>query len=649
MIDLDQAEGRRFLDAFLDSEPNQLGPSFRQMLFRQTRGHPLFTVELLKGLQERGDLVPDADGCWIESSDLDWEILPVRVEAAIAERIARLDKALQQVLQVASVEGEDFTAEVVARVVGDHHRTVVRRLSSELDRRHRLVSAQVIDRVAARRVSRYRFRNYLVQRYLYDELDQVERALLHEDVGRAFEELYGDQPNAIPAMAPQLAWHFQEAGVAEKAIPYLHQAGERALELCAYREAVAHLTNGLDLLVNELASRDDDQCLELSRQEQSLHLALGMALVGLEGCTFASEQAFIRAAELCRELGDTAQLSRVTCELSVLHYVRAEHERAHELGAEALSLARQAGDPLLEAMGHWVLGFLLFALGEFVAARAHLREVMAFYDPQAHHQAYVLLRGSDAGLSALAYDACCLWCLGHADQALARSQEALELARRLDHPFSSADAICYAGCLMNDFRGDWQAFHEYAEELYALATDKVAGWVGMATRFRGEALAMLGHSKAGIELMQQGSLDQRPDADRCYHSGTLGRLAAALADAGRLEDGLSTLEAALSFVEQTGERYYKAELHRLRADLQMKAGCIDAAEATFLDAIEVARSQRAKSWELRATVSLCRLWQQRGHQEMARQRLAEIYDWFTEGFDTRDLQEARTLLAQLSS
>ncbi len=191
LVDVDQAERREFMEALLDDEPNRLGPSFRQMLYLQTRGHPLFTIELLRGMQERGDLVLDEKGRWEEGPALDWETMPARVEAVVAERIGRLDRSLRAELRVASVEGEVFTAEVVARVAGSGEQETLGRLSGELDRRHRLVRAQSIQRIDGQRLSRYRFRHILFQKYLYGSLDEVERVYLHEQVGTALEGLYG--------------------------------------------------------------------------------------------------------------------------------------------------------------------------------------------------------------------------------------------------------------------------------------------------------------------------------------------------------------------------------------------------------------------------------------------------------------------------
>jgi DNA-binding SARP family transcriptional activator/predicted ATPase len=640
-VNLAQAESQDFIEAFLDSEPNRLGGAFREMLYRQTRGHPLFTIELLRGLQERGDLVQDPEGCWVEGRALDWETLPARVEAVIAERIGRLAEPLQAALRVASVEGEVFTAEVVARVRAADEREVVGRLSGELDRRHRLVRAQGIQRMDGQRLSHYRFRHILFQRYLYSSLDEVERAHLHEAVGNTLEALYEDQIEAMAAIAGQLAWHFQEAGMAAKAIDYLRQAGERAVQLSAYQEGIAHLTRGLALLMDLPDSGGKEHRLERAQQELALQLALGIAWQATRGYGPEMEKAYTRARELCQQTGKTSQLCQVLGKMSTIHYVRAEHQKARELAEEALSLAQRAKDPLHVALGHWYLGFILFCLGEYTTARAHLEQMISFYEPQQHHRSFLFLRGSDAGLSALAYDACCLWCLGYPEQALSRSQEALALARELGHPFSRAEVLYFAGCFFNKMRRDAQALKGNAEELMPLSNEKVPAWSGAGTFRWGEALAMLGQVQEGMAALHSVGV-------RCYLSAILCSLAEAQAKAGHPEEGLTTLAEALALVEQTDERHWEAELYRLRAELLLMQGDDAEAEASFHKAVEVARRQQAKSWELRATVSLCRLWRKQGRADKARHMLAEIYGWFTEGFDTPDLQEAKALLEGLS-
>ncbi len=233
-VDLSQADGRQFVNAFLDIDPNRLDDPFRQTLYRQTGGHPLFTVELLHEMQKRGDLIQEPAGRWVEGATLNWTILPPQVEASIAERIGRLTEDLRDLLTIASIEGETFTAEVVARVQGVAERKTVRRLSATLGRKHRLVTAREIRQVAGQQLSLYRFRHILFQHYLYQQLDPAERVYLHRAVGTALESLYGAQTEEIAA---PLARHFQAAHHFEKAVDYLLIAGERALKLHAYHEA----------------------------------------------------------------------------------------------------------------------------------------------------------------------------------------------------------------------------------------------------------------------------------------------------------------------------------------------------------------------------------------------------------------------------
>jgi ABC-type oligopeptide transport system substrate-binding subunit/DNA-binding SARP family transcriptional activator len=272
-VDLEQAEGRPFVDALLDVDSNRLGRVFREALCRQTGGHPLFTVELLRGMQERGDLIRDEESRWIEGPTLDWEILPARVEAVIAERFDRLSAPLRRILQVACVEGEAFTAEVVARLQGVEKREMVERLSEELGREHRLVRALGLQQLGMERLSRYQFRHILFQKHLYNSLDPVERAHLHEDVGTALEALYEETArDEIAVVAGQLAYHFQQAGIAGKAVDYLHQAGDRARGLYALNEAIDYYRRALELLREREAH--EQMARTLMKMGLTYHLAL---------------------------------------------------------------------------------------------------------------------------------------------------------------------------------------------------------------------------------------------------------------------------------------------------------------------------------------------------------------------------------------
>jgi predicted ATPase len=639
-VDMDKAERLAFVNTLLNSEPNQLDESFRDMLYLHTRGHPLYTIELLRGMQERGDLVQDQDGNWVEGGALDWETLPARVEAVVAERIDRLDTPLRAALRTACVEGEVFTAEVVANIRGIEVREMVKQLSSDLDRKHQLVRAHAIERLGSRRVSRYRFRHILVQKYLYDTMDELERAYLHEDVGNILEELYADQADEI---AVQLARHFQEARITDKAIHYLYQAGHKAVQLSAYKDAIAHLDAGMALLMASPDSPERDQ------RELDYQLRLALARVGAKGLVPEVKQTYLRARELCQQLGNNDQLFLVLNGLATFNYVLTEYGKARQYAEESLQLAQKIKDPLLTAVGNWILGFILFSLGEYRTALDNLEEVNAFYDPEQHHSQMVELRGSDLGPSALAYTVCCLWCLGYPDQAEKISQDALELARKFNHPFTLVDTLCYAGCLFNEMRRDADSLLEHAGEMKQLAHEKVPGWLGSATWHFGEALAMLGRLEEGITQMHEGlALGQSTNPELVYQSGCLCTLGEAQAKAGQPEVGLLTLDKALNLVEQTGERYCEAELHRMRGELELMSGNKIQAEASFQEAIRVARQQEAKSWELRAATSLARLWRTQGKETQARELLADTYSWFKEGFDTPDLIEAKTLLDELA-
>jgi predicted ATPase len=306
-----------------------------------------------------------------------------RVEAVIAERIGRLPQPLQGLLWVASVEGEAFTAEVVARVRATGERETLGCLSDELDRRHRLVRAQSIQRMdPALRVpseveggwakdsqllSRYRLRHILFQKYLYSSLDEVERVHLHELVGTALEALYGARQQAadfaaIAPIAVQFALHFQKARNPEKAIHYLHRAGDRAVQLSAHQVAIAHLTRSLELLTALPDSASEQHRVERAEQELGLQLSLGTAWLGTSTPAPEMEHAYSRARELGQQLGKMPQLCQVLGGLTIYWYVRAKHQRARELAEEMLSLAQQIEDPLLVLLSHWYLGTVLFSL-----------------------------------------------------------------------------------------------------------------------------------------------------------------------------------------------------------------------------------------------------------------------------------------------
>ena len=334
--------------------------------------------------------------------------------------------------------------------------------------------------------------------------------------------------------------------------------------------------------------------------------------------------------------------------MAIFYYVRAEHHKARGLALEALDLAKAIGDPTLMMLCHYSLGFILFCLGEYPESLKHLRQVTNVYDYEKHHHILIQVRGSDVGLGAMAYEACCLWCLGYPEQALKRSWETLELGRKLAHPFSLADAICYAGCLFHSMRRDAEELAKEAKALMQIA-DKgsVAGWLPIGMRFRDEALVLQGKVEANTELIHKGIVGMRSEEIAIYFSGTFATLAEKQLASGLLDDARVSLDEAFMFVDETDERYWEAELFRLKGELILQDGQISSAEACLLRAIDIAQKQSAKSLELRAAMSLGRLWGEHGKRAKAKKLLEEVYDWFTEGFDTPDLIEAKTLLEEL--
>jgi predicted ATPase len=293
VLDLGQRpdlEGRAFIDALLDREPNRLDHAFRDALHRHTDGQPLFTVETLQNLVERGDLVRDADGAWTAAPTLSWQVIPARVEGVIEERIGRLEEELRDMLAVASVEGENFTAEVIARVQGLDDRGTIQRISSELERRHRLVGSKGIRRLGVRRLSLYRFQHNLFQKYLYTHLGEVERSYLHEDVGRELEQLYGER---VEEIAVQLARHFEEAGIPEKAARYRLLAGEQARRGFANAEALEHFRRALERIDAAAPGAADPEWCHGARVR--LHEQLG-DILALTGRHAEAEVAFQEAA-----------------------------------------------------------------------------------------------------------------------------------------------------------------------------------------------------------------------------------------------------------------------------------------------------------------------------------------------------------------
>jgi len=635
-IDLDaipETVSRQFVDALLDAEPNDLGQAFRETLFHHTNGHALFTVELIWDMQARGHLVRDGDAGWNEGPSLDWDALPVKVEGVIAERIYRLDRELKEMLTVASVEGDQFTAEVVAHVQTVAEREAIRKLSSELERRHRLVRARGMAQFGPLRLSLFRFWHNLFQQYLYSTLDEVERASLHRDVGEVLEGLFADQTEEIAA---QLARHFEEAGIPAKAAAYRLQAGNRAHRLSAHQEAAAHLTRGLELHAG-LPQGPERMQLELS-----LQTSLGMALIAMRGYACSEvERAYARARELCQALGDPPQVIPVLFGLCLFYMMRGELEKARDEGERLLRLAQQVGDVGYVVAVHFPLGQIFLMQADLERSRWHLEQAVTLYSPSRDRD-LARRQVHDPAVASLLFLSWTLWLQGYPEQARAKMEAGLKLAEELNHPYTSTQAALLASTVLQFLR-QWPECQAQAERALDLANQGHFRFLQAGcTMHRGSALAQQGRVEEGIAVLRQGLEAWEATGTQLALPYSRARLAEAYLLAGRGEEGLQALDQSFSSKEEV---WWLAEQYRLRAELLLLApGSEIEAEAALRKATKVACSQKSKALELRATVSLARLLSEQGRPAEGRDLLAACYTWFSEGFDTADLREAKELL-----
>jgi predicted ATPase len=376
-----------------------------------------------------------------------------------------------------------------------------------------------------------------------------------------------------------------------------------------------------------------------------LQLALGQAVIAVKGWSVLEvERALTRARELCERVGETPELFSALGGLWGVHLMRGELPTAYELAEHFLRRAQSAHDPVPLLYAQLDLGTTLFRMGELLLAREHFEIGIQLYDPERHRQDI----GIDAGVGCLSYGAWTLWHLGYPDQALKRGNEARASAQ--GHLLSLAFAELFLGVL-HQFRGEVRAAQETAEGVIALSAERgLTDYLARATTLRGCAITEQGRSEEGIAQIHEGLAASRAIGTELYRPHFLCFLAEACRETGRLDEGLSALTEALAAADEHENRHYEAEMHRLQGELLLKQNDSNAAEAQscFERAIEIARKQSAKSLQLRATMSLARLLDRRVRRDEARAMLAEIYGWFTEGFDTADLKDAKALLDELA-
>jgi len=609
----------------------------KRVVIERTDGNPFFIEELVQALFDEGTLM--RNGTVRVTRGLAQFRLPPTVQGVLAARIDRLPGAHKELLQTLAVIGRESPLGLIRKVVSPAELEPERML---LD----LQAGEFINEQPALTDVEYVFKHALTQEVAYNSLLLDRRRLLHERSGAAIEEIWSGR---LDDHLSELARHYERSGNTRKALEYLRRAGRQAMARSAHAEAVELFTPALELL------KTLPETPERIQHELSLQLGLGTALQCIKGWAAPEvDWAYARAYELCRQLGETPRLFPVLFGLWGVSLLRAQLQTAREQAQQLMSIAQNRPDADLLLVAHVVLGQVLFFLGEFVPARAHLQYASSLYDPARHRSLVALYSGLDQVEVSLVYAAWTQWSLGYPDQAVDRVEQARALAEELSHPFSLCHALYFLSAL-HSFRREGAAALKFADESVRLATDHgFQQLLASAICARGGAKVERGEAEEGIAQLREGLASLYASGSGLAQTLVLGWQAAAYGRLGRLEEGFAAVAEALAASQRTGECFFQAELHRLRGDLLLKRDAQESeskvegeAEVCFRQAIEIARRQQAKSLELRATTSLARLLAKRNHCE-AHAMLAEIYNWFTEGFDTADLKEAKALLDELS-
>jgi predicted ATPase/class 3 adenylate cyclase len=582
----------------------------------RTDGVPLFVEELTKSVLESG-------------------VTPLGIPTSLHDSLmARLDRlaSVRLVAQIGAAIGREFSYQLlhaVSRLPDDELKAALARL----------VASELVFQRGRPPEAIYSFKHALVQDAAHGSLLRNTRQRLHAQIAEALEAHSPELMNIQPEL---LAQHYAEAGMVEKSVAYWGKAGRRSAARSAMAEAAAQFQKGLD----QLALLPDDP--ERQRQELEFSSALGAVFRAVKG--YAAPEtgdAYTRARVLWEQLGSPSAFLQVPYGQSVYHAFRGELDVALHLDEDLLHLSLQRNDSAGLVLGHYSSGRNLMFLGSFASSRSHLQEALALYDPISHrslaHQGGIHPPAVSQAVLGIV-----LLCLGYPDQALAQSNAAIAEARRLAHPPSLATILSLA-TLLRSLVGEDAALDEWADQLVAVATEQgFPYWRAQGTIFRGWVTVKNGDVTEGISLLRSGLNAFRATGAELWMPHYIALLARAGYIAGQIEEGLTLLDDALQLAERTGERWFAAELNRHKGQLLLRQGQSEAAEELYRKALSIAEEQEAKLWELRAAASLARLRRDQGREAEARDLLAPVYGWFTEGFGTPDLKEAKALLDELA-
>jgi len=625
---LGDADGAAMLAALL-GEAVELNP-LKRLITERTGGNPFFIEEIVQALFDEGALV--RNGAVKVTRSLSQLRLPPTVQGMLASRIDRQPTEHKQLLQTLAVIGRESSLGLLRQVASQADTQLEQMLAD-------LQAGEFIYEQPADSDVEYVFKHALTQEVAYNSLLIERRKQLHERAGHALESIFANQ---LDDHLTQLAHHYSHSDNPDKAIEYLGRAGQQALQRSAHTDAISGLNAAITLL------RTLPESSARIQRELALQLAIGPAVIAIEGWgALEVERVYIRAREICDRLGNPPEYFSVLFGLYAFYLLRAELRTAHELAEQLLQRAQRARDPTLLLLAHQALGQASIQKGELARAANHFEMAFSLYDGE-RHRALAFLFGIDLGVAALSYTAETLWYLGYPDQALKTGNEALALAQELSHPHTLAFAKFFFG-IVSQFRREVLVARETAESAIAVSAEHgFAAQLALTSLQRGWAMANLGHYENGIMQMQEARAAIRATGSELGWPHYLNLAADAYTLAGCIEEGLTAVTEAFAFADEHEDCLNEGETHRLKGELLLrKDGSNADASDCFERSIQIALSQSSKSYELRATTSLARLLAKQGRRGEARTRLAAIYNWFTEGFDTADLKDAKALLDEL--
>lgn len=627
------------------------------VIHRRTQGNALFMVEVLDHLVARG-LVAKQRGRWeLQASSEETErIVPENLRQLIEKQVARLAPEEQRLLEVAGVAGVEFAVGTVAAGLKREAEDVEESCEELAGKSSFLRESGIAEWPDGTIGGTYRFVHVLYRNVLHDRVAEARRVRLHRLIAEREEAAYGRRTAEIAA---ELAVHFEHGREYERAVHHLLQAADRALRREGHREAIRHFSKGLGLLAKlpETPERTQQELLLCIRLAASLSYAKGFAAPEVA-------RAFARAHALLRQRGDAPETLLALPAVRGYHFVRGDLPTAQATAQQLLAAAERAQDGFLILWAHFGLGENLFYLGELTGARERFEQALAHADPTPYRPRGPLRGVQDPGITSRSALVPTLWLLGYPDAALRMERDALAQAEDSSDPATLVYAFALAGC-HHWLRRDSTEVRKHAEAAMVVAREHgFPYWLAWATILRGWALTEQGDDAEGLAQLRRGIDDYEATGAGIGRPLNLALLGTALHQAGHCDAALEALDEAVAVTDATQIRCWEPELHRLKGELLLERGSAQpgtrrtarhrradasAAEVCFLRAIETARAQQAKSWELRAVTSLSRLWQRQDKTSAARQMLLEIYAWFAPASASRDLEDARSLLTELTS